>query len=191
MCHKVTVHTCSWPPKTSVSFYRQAFPLISLELETEGVTVFRIHYRMGCFMQSLLTHMSIRLHYCYFQPPITYATRCQVPTLVWTERKYLQTCYVHTLKSWKTSGLAEEFVKVAGKLSVVMLMVFFFPCLDSFSSWGCVTTNRTDSAKKKHISPRSCLYVMMSIACDGIIAVRSRYLVLPIPCLFSEWKKGT
>lgn len=79
-------------------------------------------------------------------------------------------------------------MKVAGKLSVVVLMVFFFPCLDSFSCWGCVTTNRTDSAKKKHISTRSCLYIMISIACDGIIAVRSRYLVLPIPYLFSEWK---
>lgn len=93
----------------------------------EGVTLSGIHYRMGCAMLSVLVHVSIRLHFRSFWTPITFATRCQVPASVWAKRKHLQTCYFHTLESWKTWGLAEEFMKVAGKLSVVMLMGFFFP----------------------------------------------------------------
>lgn len=182
MWHKGTVHTCNGLSKMCGSCWRQAL-LLLLMWGMEGVTL----SRMACAMLSVLVHVSFRLHFRSFWTHITYATRCQVPTSVWAKRKRLQTCYFHTLQSRKTWGLAEEFMKVAGKLNVVMLMGFFPHILTHSTPRGVWQPAEQTVPKSSTFLHSTAL--MIEIACCGIIALRSDYLFLPIPYLYSQWKK--
>lgn len=87
MCHKVTVHTCSWPPKTSVSFYRQAFPLISLHARNGRCDRFQDPLQDGVF---------------HAVPPDTY--EYQASLLLFSTSYYL----CHQVSSSNTSVNREE-----------------------------------------------------------------------------------
>lgn len=77
--------------------------------------------------------------------------------------------------SWRVHEWSRQTVVLMGFVSMSWLIQL-------------LGVTRRDSAKKKHIS--TLLYVLISlIACCGISAVRSDYLVLPIPYLYLPWKK--